>query len=459
MKRNLKWSLLVFCICLTVLFVTACGGSGNNSTNNVNNTSGTNNSENTPEEPVMSDVTLSVMSSQDQIMDAEIELAKTFEEETGIKVDYQIVPSDQFPNLLSAKLNSGEGPDIIVTQGGKLTLKSTLDPEKNLEDLSAEPWVTGIKKPFEEGVSYNGKLYGLPLWDLSTGGWVLVYNKQIFADHGLKPPTTFDELLNVSQTLLDNGITPIYEAGSDGWHHQLPLLEMGPRVAEMNEGFYEQLNQNETTFAENADMLKLVEQIAELVEKGYYGEEYFNNTVADMYNAMGTGKYAMIIDGSNFGTKFVGENVSDSPYGAEDFSAVVMPFLDNQILNVNPQGPSKFVYKDGEHVAEAKQFLEYLTRPENLKYFLDNTERFSDLTFEGVTPKANQVLEEISAGISKEGTVLQAGVTYVDPQWMDIGQDLMSVFTGNLKPIEVLEKMDKRRNEQATAQKDPAWSK
>jgi raffinose/stachyose/melibiose transport system substrate-binding protein len=467
MKRGLKWSLLITCICLTVVFVTACGGSVNNNTNSANsansanNTSGKNNSATTdkPAESKKSNVTLSIMSSQDQIMDAEIELAKSFEEETGIKIDYQIVPSDQFPNLISAKLNSGEGPDIIVTQGGKLTLKSTLDPEKNLEDLSAEPWVACIKKPFEEGVSYNGKVYGLPLWDLGgSGSWVLVYNKKIFADNGLTPPKTYEELLNVGQKLLDNGITPIYEAGADGWHHQLPLLEMGPRVADLNAGFYDQLNQNKTSFAENADMLKLVEQIAELVEKGYYGDVYYSNTYGDIYNAMATGKYAMTIDRSNFGTDFAA-NVTDSPYGEDDFSAVVMPFLDNQIMNVNPQGPSKFVYKNGEHVAEAKQFLAYLTDPEHLQYYLDQTNRFTELPFEGVKPKSNKVLEEIKAGVKQEGAVLQAGVGYVDPQWMDIGQDLMSVFTGHLKPIDVLTNMDKRRTQQATAQSDPAWSK
>lgn len=450
MKRKVTRSLVVLCICLAVLFVTACSESGNNN--------GATNSEPKPQETKKSDVTLTVMASQDQIMDAEIELAKSFEEETGIKIDYQIVPSDQFPNLINAKLNSGEGPDIIVAQGGKLTLKASLDPERNLEDLSAEPWVSKMIKPFEEGVSYNGKVYGLPLWDLGgSSSWVLVYNKKIFADLGLTPPTTYDELLSVSQTLLDNGITPIYEAGSDGWHHQLPLMEMGPRVEELNAGFYEQLNQNQTTLQENADMLKLVEQIKELVDRGYYGEEYYSNMYADNYNAMASGKYAMTIDRSNFGSELVA-NVADSPYGEDDFSAVPMPFLDNQILNVNPQGPSKFVYKDGKHVAEAKQFLAYLAEPDHLQYFLDHTPRFSELPFEGVTPKPNKTLEEIKAVATKEGVVMQAGVSYVDPQWMDIGQDLMALFTGAAEPIDVLKNMDNRRSQQAKALNDPAWS-
>ena len=172
MARIGKILSMATCV-LTVAAVTAaCGGNNSNNADPGNNASSPSSSSAATDQPAKQNLTLTVMASQDQIMDAEVELAKTFEADTGIKIDYQIVPSDQFTNLIGAKLNSGEGPDIIVAQGGKLTLKSTLDPEKNLEDLSGEGWVSSLKKPFEEGVSYNGKVYGLPLWDLGgSSSW------------------------------------------------------------------------------------------------------------------------------------------------------------------------------------------------------------------------------------------------------------------------------------------------
>jgi hypothetical protein len=36
---------------------------------------------------------------------------------------------------------------------------------------------------------------------------------------------------------------------------------------------------------------------------------------------------------------------------------------------------------------------------------------------------------------------------------------LTSVFAGKMKPIELLQNMDKRRDQQAKAQNDPAWAK
>ena len=52
------------------------------------------------------DTTITLMASQDWVKDAEMELGAKFEEETGIHVDYQIVPADQYQDLLLTRLNS-----------------------------------------------------------------------------------------------------------------------------------------------------------------------------------------------------------------------------------------------------------------------------------------------------------------------------------------------------------------
>jgi raffinose/stachyose/melibiose transport system substrate-binding protein len=80
------------------------------------------------------------MASQGWIKDAELELAKKFEEETGIHVDYQIIPADQYFSVLKTKLNSGEATDIFGGQSGKTDLKVQYDVEKNAVDLTGEEW-------------------------------------------------------------------------------------------------------------------------------------------------------------------------------------------------------------------------------------------------------------------------------------------------------------------------------
>ena len=57
-----------------------------------------------------------------------------------------------------------------------------------------------------------------------------------------------------------------------------------------------------------------------------------------------------------------------------------------------------------------------------------------------------------------KGTVMQVGVSYIDPQWMDVGKDIDAMYTGTMTPDEVFQNIEKRRTEQAQLQKDPAWA-
>ena len=55
-----------------------------------------------------------------------------FEAETGIHVDYQIIPADQYFSVLQTKLEAGgEGIDIFGGQSGKSDIELQLDVEKN----------------------------------------------------------------------------------------------------------------------------------------------------------------------------------------------------------------------------------------------------------------------------------------------------------------------------------------
>src|SRR3954447_14800596 len=81
-------------------------------------------------------VTLTYIASQGWIFDAEQALAQKFEAKTGIHIDYQIIPADQYFTILKTKLNSGEGPDIFGGQSGVTDLQVQYDVEKNAVDLS-----------------------------------------------------------------------------------------------------------------------------------------------------------------------------------------------------------------------------------------------------------------------------------------------------------------------------------
>lgn len=401
-------------------------------------------------------ITLTYMTSQGWLFDSEMALGEQFEELTGIHIDYQVIPADQYFTVLKTRLNSGEGPDIFGGQSGVSDLVLQYDVERNAVDLSDEPWASSFDPLVAAQSTVNGKLYGLTLWATTATTWVVNYNTVIFEEHGLSAPTTYDEFKAVCQTLLDAGIQPIYEPFSDGWHHVLWFPELGPRYEQASPGLADALNANEATFAGNETMLTVLQQYKELYDMGCMGQNALSDTYANATNALASGSAAMILANLTFPQQVEADYPEVS---ADSFGQFVMPLADNQILNINPAGPTKFIYSGSPHIDAAKQYFDFLTQPENLQYMIDNTPSMQTLPFEGLDlqPKLLPNQESFLNAHSDRGTVYQTAVNYVNPQWMDIGKDLTALVTGVMQPEGVLESIDKRRADFANAAQDPAW--
>jgi raffinose/stachyose/melibiose transport system substrate-binding protein len=400
-------------------------------------------------------VTLTYIASQGWIFDAEQALAQKFEAKTGIHIDYQIIPADQYFTVLKTKLNSGEGPDIFGGQSGVTDLQVQYDVEKNAVDLSDQAWAKQEDPLVAAQSTINGKLYGLTLWDIYGTTWVVNYNKAIFAKYGLSEPKSYADFKALCQKLLDNGVQPIFEPISDGWHHVLWFPENGPRYEQVTPGLADELNANKAMFADNPTMLTDLQQLKEIYDAGFFGQNALSDAYSDRTKVMSAGSAAMILANLTFPQQVE----TDYPdVKADTFGQFVIPLADNQLLNINPAGPTKFIYSGSQHIDEAKQFFDFLTQPDNLQYLLDNTSAISSLPFSGVKTNLLPSEQAFLDAHTDRGTVYQTAVTYVNPQWIDIGTDLTAMFTGAMQPQDVLVNIDKRRADLAKAAKDPAWT-
>lgn len=404
--------------------------------------------------PAKSDVTLTYLVSQGWAPDAEMALAKQFTEKTGITVDYQVIPSDQYFNVLKTKLNSGEGPDLFGGQSGKTDLVVNYDVEKNAVDLSGEPWVKTEDPQVLDQSTVNGKVYGQTVWNTLGTTWVMNYNKDIFTKLNLTVPTTFAELKSACEKIKATGVTPIYEPMADGWHQVLWFAELGVQIENVAPGTADLLNNNKTTFAENPTALLILQQYKDLYDSGCYGDNALSDAVADQTKAISSGTAAMTVANLTFAQQVK----HDYPEFNEDTIGVfIIPLADNQVLNVNPAGPTKFIWKGSKHIPEAVQFLNFLAEPESLQYRIDNDPNSPTLPFTGVKSKLLPSQQAFLDASVKRGVVYQTAVKYVNPQWMDMGKDIVAMFTGTQTPQEFLANIDKRRAEEAKAAKDPNW--
>ncbi len=132
----------------------------------------------------------------------------------NVTVEVQAIQNEDMDGKLQTALNAGDAPDVFMARGGgkladvvkagqvmDLTGKISSDAESAMSaSLSA--------------FTLDGKLYGMPLAVLPEG---LFYSEDLFAQAGVKPAGTIDELVSVNNKLKAAGITPIAVGAKDAW--------------------------------------------------------------------------------------------------------------------------------------------------------------------------------------------------------------------------------------------------
>lgn len=456
MKRTLLSMLLMVTLTFTLL-VGCASDEGATETETEATSETTETKEDTVDEKAevaeMTTSKISIIASQDWIQEAEIELGKKFEEETGIEVDYQIYPADQYFNVLLTKINAKEEIDIFMSQSGAFDIVSQLNIAENGVDLSNEAWVEGFEPLAIKELSVGDTLYGQTVAD-TYAVWSVAYNKALFAELGLEVPTSFDEFKAVCEAIKAEDIVPVYEAVADGWHHQLWWLEVGPVYESFEPGFNDALNSNSANITDFEGPKTALNQIKEMVDLGYWGEDYMSNQVANMASSIASGDYAMGIAQQNFGGEVEGLGLGLT---SADIGYFVIPLLDNQIVNLNPSAPSRFIFSGSANVEASKMYFDFVARTENLQHILDNSDRYSNLPFEGLANKYDDNIQEFFDSYDESGTVLQTAVKYINPQWMAMGSDITGMLLEVNGAEEVLTGIDQRRAEQAKAATDADW--
>jgi multiple sugar transport system substrate-binding protein len=152
------------------------------------------------------------------------EVAPAFERETGIKVDFTLLPIDALSARLKAELNSGSpGIDIVqwtapfagwlaphMADHAKLmTEYAGRDPDFDWDDFLP---------PVRDMASYQGKLLGIPYRVTAS---ILNYQKPLLADAGISsPPDNWETFLQAAQATTK----PPERYGLGIWGRQGPAI-------------------------------------------------------------------------------------------------------------------------------------------------------------------------------------------------------------------------------------------
>lgn len=161
-----------------------------------------------------------------------------FEECTGAEIEYE--GSREFEAQLPVRLTAGNPPDIAyIPQPG--FLKSLVEDFPDVVVPAGESVVSNANEFYTpEWVDYgtvDGTLYATPLGaNVKSFVW---YSPGAFADAGYEVPTTWDELMDLSQQIADTGAIPwcagIESGEATGWPatdwvEDVVLRTAGPEV-------------------------------------------------------------------------------------------------------------------------------------------------------------------------------------------------------------------------------------
>ena len=401
---------------------------------------------------------ITLMASEDWVTDAEMGLGTNFEAATGIQVVYDLYPDDKYLDMLFNKLDSDNPPDIFMTQSG-LAIKNTYRLDNYAADLSEEPWVEFYDAFSATETSINGHNYGMAYFD-NTSDYYMIYNKKILKKAGItETPTTYDEFINMCQKVANIGVIPIYEPMADGWHQTMLFAEIGQVFEKTDPGIIDKLNNNEVKFAEIESMKLALDQIKNLAQEGYMGQSFSTDTYANAVGYLANGEYAMCMLRPGIIDSIVSSEMNNG-FDKDDFGIMLLPICDNQILNIHPTGPSKYISKESQNIDAAKLYLQYITTKDNIQYVIDNADVVNNLPFEmGQTTTHDKATIEFLDQFNEEnsGLVLQDTVTYFNEQWGDISNDILKMCEGKMSSEEVLNQIDSRRTELAEAANDTNW--
>ena len=194
--------------------------------------------------------------------------------------------------ILKTRFIKEDYPDIIAI-GGDVNYSNFLDADLFM-DVSDFEGVKNIKQSYldmEKELEFTPHegIYGLPYAANAAG---ILYNEDMFVEHGWKIPETWDEFIALCDTIEEEGIVPIYLGFKDTWTCLAPWNALAVGLTDSD--VYNQVNKGNTTFEkEYKEVAEKMKMLLNYAEPNPYAYSY-----NDACTAFARGEAAMYTIGS-----------------------------------------------------------------------------------------------------------------------------------------------------------------
>ena len=270
-------------------------------------------------------------------------------------------PNDAM-TILKTRFTREDYPDIIGI-GGDINYSYFVDAEI-LMDISDYEGLSTIKSSYVdilEGLEFvpTEGTYGVPYVANAAG---ILYNRDMFKEHGWEIPETWDELMALCEEIESEGIQPFYFGFKDTWTCLAPWNALAVDLADAD--ICKQVNRGEATFTDA--YRETAEKMLELLKYGEDGP--FAYGYNDACTAFARGESAMY----TIGSYAVPQIKSVNP--EMNIDSFVMPGSNNKEDNVLNSGVDlQFcVTSECKNKEAAYEVLDFLLEHDNVQAYLDN---------------------------------------------------------------------------------------
>ena len=278
-----------------------------------------------------------------------------FTQETGIKVNLEVIGWNDLQTRIQTAITSGQAPDVVNignTWAASLQATDAFLPF----DGDAMNAIGGKDKFVPTALATGGKEgtdpTSVPLYGLAYG---LYYNKAMFAAAGLQPPKTWEEMVTDAKKLTNpakNQWGMALAAGSYTENVHFAFINAAQNKADWFNG------DGKPTFTGDGNVQGVLRYL-DLMQKDKVANpsnaQYDNGTKS--VNDFATKKVAMVINQNNADSSIVANGMKAGEYGVVPFPA---PAGGEQVAS-HVAGINLSIFKNTKHKDAALKFVKYMT--------------------------------------------------------------------------------------------------
>lgn len=359
------------------------------------------------------------------------DLVKEFEKENpGIKVEQITALNDDYKQKVKVMLGGNNPPDLFFTWVGKsygdefINSGISLDLTKYFEE--DQEWANSlmVTEPFMK----ENKNYGVPIY---TDSKVFYYNQDMFDKYNLSKPETWEDFINVLDTLKENGETPIMLGNKAPW-------AIGHYITALNQ----RMVKTETLLADYTEAKFDDPMYVEALNKLQELIPYFNENPNALGHEEARNFFLAESAGIMFMETFEAPYMEDAAFGWDTFTLPSISEGEGSQTGIIGAPEGYMISSKTEHPDETMKLLKFITSKEMGEKLTkeagmpsavigavnENTATEKEIELTNMISEADEILNWIDQGVD----------TTISKPYMD---EIQNMLAGETSPEEVMKKV------------------